>query len=97
MQDLNLAVIGNCTLGALVDRWGRYVWCCYPRLDGDLIFCNLLRDVAGDGLFDVEIARLTSSHQYCKRFGGIWPVQREGEGESQGTQGHGCVRFTARK
>lgn len=38
MQDLNLAVIGNCTLGALIDRRGRYGWCCYPRLDGDPIF-----------------------------------------------------------
>lgn len=26
--------------------------------------CNLLRDAAGDGLFDVEIERLTRSHQY---------------------------------
>jgi GH15 family glucan-1,4-alpha-glucosidase len=57
-------VIGNCTRGVLIDRRGRYVWCCYPRLDGDPIFCNLLRDAAGDGLFDVEIERLTSSHQY---------------------------------
>ena len=54
MQDLNLAVIGNCTLGALIDRRGRYV-CCYPRLDGDPIFCNLLRDAAGDGLFDDRV------------------------------------------
>ena len=64
MQDLNLAVIGNCTLGALIDRRGRYVWCCYPRLDGDPIFCNLLRDATDDGLFDVEMEGLTSSHQY---------------------------------
>jgi hypothetical protein len=35
MQNLNLALIGNCTLGALIDRRGRYVWCCYPRVDGD--------------------------------------------------------------
>jgi hypothetical protein len=23
-----LAVLGNCTLGALIDRRGRYLWCC---------------------------------------------------------------------
>lgn len=55
MHDLNLAVIGNCMLGALIDGRGRFVWCCYPRLDGDPVFCSLLRDrgEAAHGYFDV--------------------------------------------
>ena len=39
---LNLAVIGNGALAALVDSDGRMVWCCWPRLDGDPIFCALI-------------------------------------------------------
>jgi len=65
MQDLNLAVIGNCMLGALINRRGRYVWCCYPRLDGDPVFCSLLRDRgdASDGFLDVELEGLASTQQ----------------------------------
>lgn len=39
---LDLAVVGNGALAALVDREGRMVWCCWPRLDGDPIFCALI-------------------------------------------------------
>lgn len=42
MTDLNLAMIGNCGFGALVDRKARIVWSCYPFFDGDPIFCNLV-------------------------------------------------------
>jgi GH15 family glucan-1,4-alpha-glucosidase len=63
--DLDLGVIGNCYLGALVDRRGRMVWCCYPRLDGDPLFCSLL---AGDraeegGFLDTEIDRSVRQEQ----------------------------------
>jgi hypothetical protein len=37
MSDLNLAVIGNSAIAALVDLRARIVWCCYPRFDGDPI------------------------------------------------------------
>jgi len=39
---LDLAVIGNGALAALIDREGRMVWGCWPRLDGDPIFCALI-------------------------------------------------------
>ncbi len=32
--DLNLAVIGNCQIAALIDASGSIVWACLPRLDG---------------------------------------------------------------
>src|ERR1700728_441020 len=39
---LDLAVIGNGRTAALVDPCSRLVWWCYPRFDGDPIFCRLL-------------------------------------------------------
>ncbi|WP_236848578.1 glycoside hydrolase family 15 protein [Candidatus Thiodictyon syntrophicum] len=41
-SDLDLGVIGNGTLAALIDRYATVVWCGYPRLDGDPVFCSLL-------------------------------------------------------
>ena len=39
---LDLALIGNCAISALVDKRGAIVWCCMPRFDGDPIFHSLL-------------------------------------------------------
>jgi hypothetical protein len=66
MSDLNLAVIGNSAIAALVDRLARIVWCCFPRFDGDPIFCSLLEgadDPTGAGLFDIELTNLESAKQ----------------------------------
>lgn len=55
----NLALIGNGTIGALIDGVGRIVWGCFPRFDGDPTFCSLLRsDREGEsdfGHFAIEI------------------------------------------
>ena len=45
MSDLDLAVIGNCSYGALLDRRGRVVWACFPHFDDDPLFCSLLQEV----------------------------------------------------
>jgi GH15 family glucan-1,4-alpha-glucosidase len=71
---LDLFPIGNCSISALVDRSGRFVWSCFPRVDGDPVFCELLAgsqaetpDAAGfwsvemDGLVAVEQAYLRNS------------------------------------
>ncbi len=66
MQNLALAPIGNSILGALVDAQGSIVWCCYPTLDGDPVFCSLLTptgETAGGGSFDIEIEHLASVRQ----------------------------------
>jgi GH15 family glucan-1,4-alpha-glucosidase len=42
--DLDLAPIGNCSVNALIDRMGRYVWACAPRFDSDPVFSSLLSD-----------------------------------------------------
>ena len=42
MSGLDLAVIGNCTWGGLVDPRARLVWACLPRFDSDPLFPALL-------------------------------------------------------
>jgi GH15 family glucan-1,4-alpha-glucosidase len=55
----DLALIGNGTVGALIDGDARISWCCLPRFDGDPTFCSLLRnECAGAtdfGYFDIEV------------------------------------------
>ena len=41
-QPLDLAVVGNGTIGALVAPNSTVRWMCWPRLDGDPVFCALL-------------------------------------------------------
>lgn len=42
MTNLNLGIVGNCTVNAAIDEQGRIVWACYPRPDGDPVFYALL-------------------------------------------------------
>lgn len=66
MSDLDLAVIGNCSFGALIDRRGRIVWACLPRFDADPAFCSLL-NANGDGdkfgFYDIELVDFARSEQ----------------------------------
>jgi GH15 family glucan-1,4-alpha-glucosidase len=63
-RDLNLGVIGNSVVAALVDRSARIVWHCAPRLDGDPVFCDLLQPKSeGDGVFAIELRELASTTQ----------------------------------
>ena len=63
---LDLALIGNCAIGALVDADARIVWCCLPRFDGDPVFHALLDSPAGcgdEGSYGVEIENHVRSEQ----------------------------------
>ncbi len=51
MRSLELGVIGNCSVGALVDEVGEIAWACLPRFDADAVFCSLLRERDGDDAF----------------------------------------------
>eukprot|EP01088_Endostelium_zonatum_P016380 TRINITY_DN4404_c0_g1_i1.p1 TRINITY_DN4404_c0_g1~~TRINITY_DN4404_c0_g1_i1.p1 ORF type:complete len:642 (-),score=135.12 TRINITY_DN4404_c0_g1_i1:25-1908(-) len=63
-ENLNdLAVIGNCSLTALVDKKGCIVWCCLPRFDADPVFCSLLRRTRDTGFFEVDLQNCKSSTQ----------------------------------
>jgi len=54
---LDLAPIGNCAAAALIDRQGRFVWACCPRVDGEPVFSALLSPAAGEaaGQWAIEI------------------------------------------
>ncbi|MBA4416553.1 MAG: glucoamylase [Syntrophus sp. (in: bacteria)] len=64
---LDLGLIGNCHIGALVDEVGEIVWCCLPRFDADPVFCSLLREHEtgeGFGYNTIELADQTGADQY---------------------------------
>ena len=68
MSNLDLGVIGNCVVAALVDRDARIVWYCLPRFDGDPVFHALLgasADAPDDGVFSIELEnQLHSTQRY---------------------------------
>ena len=66
MQNLDLALIGNSSVGALVNADAEIVWACLPRFDSDAVFCSLLRERnAKDafGFLAVELFGLAHSEQ----------------------------------
>ncbi len=69
MSSLDLAIIGNCTFGALIDSKARIVWSCMPRFDSDPVFCGLLNgeNSGGRGIYDIELLGFTRSEQYYRR------------------------------
>ncbi|HYV88236.1 MAG TPA: glycoside hydrolase family 15 protein, partial [Candidatus Polarisedimenticolia bacterium] len=64
MPNLDLGVIGNGVVAALIDRRGRIVWQCLPRFDGDPVFCSLLNGENPEaGFADVELENLADTQQ----------------------------------
>ncbi len=69
MSTLDLAVIGNCSIGALLDERARFVWAGMPRFDSDPPFCSLLDGGANadSGIYEVELFDFRDSTQsYCR-------------------------------
>ncbi|MCC6949735.1 MAG: glycoside hydrolase family 15 protein [Bradyrhizobiaceae bacterium] len=60
-QDLDLAVIGNCRISALVSPEARLVWFCFPRFDADPVFCRLASGSEEKGFSDVVLDGFASS------------------------------------
>lgn len=63
---LDLALVGNGTVGALVDPVGEIVWTCFPRFDGDPTFCALLQAESPRpefGYFGIELLDAVSHEQ----------------------------------
>jgi GH15 family glucan-1,4-alpha-glucosidase len=55
---LDHALIGNGTIAALIDPGGQIEWGCFPRFDGDPVFCSLLgggKDASGIGTFAIDL------------------------------------------
>ena len=69
MPTLDLWPIGNCQVSALIDRAGRFVWGCVPKVDGDPLFASLLdgRDPVSDdavGLWAIDLEDCASVEQH---------------------------------
>ncbi|MCV5245208.1 DUF5911 domain-containing protein, partial [Escherichia coli] len=69
---------------ALIDRHGRVSWMCWPRLDGDPVFCALLDGTAPErGFFDVPVAGLAEARQtYRRNTAVVETVLTDGAGRS---------------
>ena len=65
--NLDLAIIGNGCVAALVDRQARIVWWCFPRFDADLIFSRLLAGDEEKGFCDVAMDDLVESDAHYLR------------------------------
>ena len=63
MASLDLALIGNGTIGALIDPAGEITWACFPRFDGDPMFCSLLNPGRDVGFFAVELLDCATTEQ----------------------------------
>jgi hypothetical protein len=84
--DLDLGVIGNCEVAGLVDRLGRLVWGCLPRLDGDPAFSALLTPEGGEsrtGVFAVELQGVTdATRSYVRNSAVLETVLRGSQGDA---------------
>lgn len=83
---LDLWPIGNCQVSALIDRKGRFVWACAPRVDGDAVFSALLSDAdaGGDharGIWDIALEGCVSVEQsYLRNTPILVTIQRDSSG-----------------
>jgi len=69
---LDLWPIGNCQVSALVDRAGRFVWGCVPRVDGEPTFSSLLDPAprAGPGargFWEIDLEDCVETKQHYVR------------------------------
>lgn len=60
-QALDLALIGNCRVAALINPAGRIVWWCFPRFDSNPVFSRLLAGDEEKGFCDVVLADMVRS------------------------------------
>ncbi len=97
--ELELGVIGNCEVAALIDAQARIVWGCLPALDGDPVFCSLLD--AGDapdtgGYFATELAGARAARQrYLRNTAVLESTLHDAEGNGVRIRDF-CPRFRQR-
>src|SRR5690606_25864981 len=66
-NNLDLAVIGNCNLSALINSMGDVCWLCMPRFDGEPIFNSLLQHPPSAitcGIFSISLQNFVRSEQF---------------------------------
>ncbi|HTR17078.1 MAG TPA: glycoside hydrolase family 15 protein [Acetobacteraceae bacterium] len=80
--DLDLAVVGNGTIAALIDPSARVLWCCWPRLDGDPLFHALLGG-GEDGHLSVTLdGQVSSKQRYMANTPILETILRDGLGNA---------------
>ncbi|WP_276309031.1 MULTISPECIES: glycoside hydrolase family 15 protein [Sphingobium] len=77
--------MGNCQASALIDRAGRMVWACVPRVDGDPVFSALLDNKHWDskearGFWAIELENCVAVEQHYIRNTPIL-VTRQSDGQ----------------
>jgi GH15 family glucan-1,4-alpha-glucosidase len=82
--NLDLAPIGNCSVSALIDRDGRFVWACAPRVDGDPVFSALMDGSDPEhGFWSVELEDQASIEQaYIRNTAVLRTVMTDARGAS---------------
>jgi GH15 family glucan-1,4-alpha-glucosidase len=99
-RSLDLGVIGNCEIAALVDESASIVWCCLPRMDADPVFYALLDSDVSDsaeGLFSIDIAdRVETSQQYLRNSAILETIHTDARGNRLRILDF-CPRFRARE
>ena len=66
MNSLELGLIGNGTISALITQDAEITWACFPRFDGDPAFCSLLGSRSGTdgtGFHAIEMIGMVRSEQ----------------------------------
>ncbi|HVZ04325.1 glycoside hydrolase family 15 protein [Hyphomicrobium sp.] len=80
-SSLDVAAIGNGRVAALIDPGGRMVWWCFPRLDGDPVFCRLLAGPEDKGFCDVILeGQVSATSSYVRNTGILETVLVDGNG-----------------
>lgn len=98
-RNLDLGVIGNSEIAALIDAEGTIVWGCLPRIDGDPVFYALLdsdRDEDAQGLFAIELVNCVATTQRYLRNSAILETTMTDENGNRLRVFDFCPRFRAR-
>ncbi|WP_370599641.1 glycoside hydrolase family 15 protein [Pseudomonas nitroreducens] len=78
---LELGLIGNCRVAALVNPKGRLVWWCYPNFDGDPAFSRLLAGDEEKGFADVLLdGQVSHTSEYQRNTAIITTILRDDSG-----------------
>jgi GH15 family glucan-1,4-alpha-glucosidase len=98
-RDLDLAVIGNCEVAALIDADATIVFGCLPRLDGDPVFCALIDCDRGPderGVFGIELVDCVGkSQRYLRNTAILETILADANGNRLRVLDF-CPRFRAR-
>ena len=66
-QSLDLGVVGNSSLAAIINRDAGLSWMCMPRMDGDPVFCGLLNPIGDEQDAEIESLQATIDVQNIER------------------------------